>query len=169
MKLSMTTALALLLGTGCSFAPRTYVFQTPRPRDEALDLLARRLEQEGHKVSSIDRHTAELVTYWEKASSELRDDGSDPATAVFVRYHIELQTVEVDHKVKVSAELQRCAADTFTVTASEVVGGCQDIGRAPAGMKATLDDLGRRLSAQLSSPAAPANTALASAACASQN
>jgi hypothetical protein len=166
MKLSVIAALTLSLGAGCSVFPRTYVFETPRPHDEALDLLARRLEHDGHKVSTMDRHGSEIVTLWEKSTAEsLSDEGSDRPTALFVRYHVEVHTVQTDHKVKVWAEAQRCADDTFTVTPNEVIGGCRDVTWIPAGVRASVEDLGRHLSAELSSPPTTGGTAVASASC----
>jgi hypothetical protein len=152
MKLSLPLAIVLLLGTGCAHAPRTYVFASARPQDEALDLLARRLEQEGHKVSLLDRRSSEIITYWEKVAARSGGVPQDDRDAgVFVRYRVALQTVEVAHKVRVSAELQRCDAEAFTITAIEVVGACRDAWRIPPDVQQGVNDLGERLSSELSS------------------
>jgi len=163
MKLSAMVVLAAALG-GCSLYPRTYVFQTPRPHDEDLDLLARRLDRDGHNVSTLDRHNGQIVTRWESLPGQATDLASDDrAGALFVRYHVEVQTVQVDHAVRVWAEAKSCAPETVTITPSEVIGGCRELLWIPSGVKAAVDELGRQLSAQLAAPAtAPA---LAAASC----
>jgi len=164
MKRSLTVALALSLGA-CSHQPRSYVFETTRPPDEAFDLVARRLEQEGHKLGELDRRDGLIATLWERADARLAGASSGASqAAVLVRYHVELKTIDVEHRVRVWAEFQRCAGDTFSVTSTEVLGACQDAGAVPAVAESELTQFGERLSAALSWPPGAAAASVASTA-----
>lgn len=156
MNLSHAVLLSVLLGSGCAHAPRTYVFNTPRPNDQALDLLASSLSQRGHKVSRVDRRTAEITTLWEDTGYRWREtEDLQDETNIFLRFHVEMSNVGIEHQVRVRAEVQRCVPYNAIVTPSEVLSTCLKMkGMLPTHQK-VVDDLGQFLSAALSAPPKP--------------
>lgn len=153
MKLSHAVLLTMLLGPGCAHAPRSYVFSTPRPNDEVLDLLASSLSQRGHKVSRVDRRNAEITTYWEDTGYRWREtEDLEDETNIFLRFHVEMSNVGIEHQVSVRADVQRCVPYRAIVTPTEVLPTCLKMkGMLPTHQK-VVDDLGQYLSAALSAP-----------------
>jgi hypothetical protein len=148
---ALTLLLVAPLG-GCAHGGRTYVFETDRPQDESLDIVARTLEQQGHPVSRRDRSGGELVTLWQDTGEREAGGSLGPQAALFVRHHVYLRTFGDDHQVRLAMETQRCAPEGLTVTASEVIGRCEPGGHPPAQQQKTVEQLGAALAAALGPP-----------------
>jgi hypothetical protein len=153
MKIAHAIAIAVLLGTAaCGHTPRPYTFDTARSNDEALNLLARGLQEEGHKISRVDRQRGEIVTYWENTGYRFREtEDLEHETTIFLRYHVSLARQNNEEKISLTADVQRCAADSATITSREVIGTCLKMDVILPSHQKVLDRLGQHLSGTLAS------------------
>jgi hypothetical protein len=152
MRRGWKLGLTVTVLASCAHGPRVYSFQTQRPPDEAVDLLARRLGDQGHLISEMDRAAGVITTYWEDTGQREVEggDGAHPV-GVFVRYRVEVRTAGTEHAVGISQELERCGAEAFTITAREVVGFCEPMSGLRPEHQRALDQLGQSLSSALES------------------
>jgi hypothetical protein len=153
MKLGHASPLVLVLGlAACGHSPRPYTFDTPRPNGEALDLLARGLQQDGHQISRVDKQRGEIVTYWENTGYRFREtDDLEHETTIFLRYHVSVAGTGDDRRVSLTADVQRCAADSAMITPREVIGTCLKMDVILPSHQKVLDELGQHLSGTLAS------------------
>jgi hypothetical protein len=159
MKIAHASAIALLLGTAaCGHTPRAFTFDTPRGNPEVLNLLAKGLQEDGHKISHVDRQRGEIITYWENTGYRFREtDDLEHETTIFLRYHVSVAPKDNEHRISLTADVQRCAADSAMITPREVIGTCLKMDVILPTHQKVLDKLGQHLSGSLaSSQAAPA-------------
>jgi hypothetical protein len=144
--------IAAVVMSGCAHAPRSYVFSTPRATGQALDVLAQSLVKGGHRISRIDRQSAEIITYWEDTGYRFREtDDLEDETNVFLRFHVTMSDVGAERRVTVRADAERCVPYRAVATSSQVVSTCLDMQGTLPTQQRVLDALGARLSAALSS------------------
>jgi hypothetical protein len=148
---------SLLAGplAGCAHPPKAYVFSVPpQQASQSLELLARRLEAEGHHVAKIDRNAHQVASQWEDTHYRFRETpDQEHETNIFVRYRVSVAGASpADQVVTLTADVQRCAADSAYVTVLGVSGTCVQMKRMMPTHQRALDELGQRLSAALSAP-----------------
>jgi len=144
-------ALATMLSGGCAHPPQAYVFTVPQPTNGALDVLAKQLEQDGHKVARIDRKAGEIASLWEDTHYKFRETADlEHGTNIYLRYHVFLESpAGAAQTVRLTADVQRCAADSSYISGAGVSGTCIPMKRMVPSHQKALDQLGQRLSAQL--------------------
>jgi hypothetical protein len=148
---------SLLAGplAGCAHPPKAYVFTVPpQQAGQSLELLARHLEAEGHHVANIDRNARQIASLWEDTHYRFRETADqEHETNIFVRYRLSVAgATPADQVVTLTADVQRCAADSAYVTPLGVSGPCVQMKRMTPTHQRALDGLGQRLSAALSAP-----------------
>jgi hypothetical protein len=157
------TSAAVIAGTlatmcfgGCAHPPQAYVFTVPRPTNDALGVLAKQLEQEGHKIARIDHKAGEIASLWEDTHYKFRETADlEHGTNIFLRYHVFLEGLSgAGQTVRLTADVQRCAADSAYVSAAGVSGTCIPMKRMVPSHQKALNQLGERLSSQLAATAA---------------
>lgn len=154
MKPRHTILFGLLLGAGCAHPPRAYTFTTPSAAaPTTFDRVAVSLAKQGHPVSGVDRHSAEITTYWEDTGYRYREtDDLEDETTIFLRYHVDVRPMNGQQQVSVSAEAQRCVPYRAVITKNEVRSTCIKMDKLLVTHQRTVDELGRRLAASLVGP-----------------
>ena len=119
----------------------------------AVDRAAASLAQQGHAVSSVDRHHATITTYWEDTGYRYREtDDLEDETTIFLRYHVDVRPGAAGQQVSVSAEAQRCVPYRAVITRTEVVSTCVKMSGLLPTQQRTVDEVGRRLASSLVGP-----------------
>jgi hypothetical protein len=153
MKIQHASILALFLGaSACGHTPRAYTFEAAQPAGQALDLLARSLQADGHKISRVDQKQGEIVTYWEDTRYRWREtEDLEHDTTIFLRYHVRVSPTDQARRVSVTADVQRCAEDSAVISPYEVIGTCLKMDVLLPSHQQALDKLGQQLSGALAS------------------
>ncbi|HMC93873.1 MAG TPA: hypothetical protein VKO16_03785 [Polyangia bacterium] len=156
---SPSLLFGVLLGLGCAHPSRAYVAAVPVAPGAAaevgaiggaLDVLARALARDGHRVGALDRKSGEITTLWEDTGYRYREtDDLEDETSVFLRFHVRTVEVGAERQVWVSADSERCVPYRAALTSTGVGSTCLHMhGVLPSHQK-VVEALGRRLSAVL--------------------